>query len=168
MERAEWAETVDEAGFMRVLDLLDGLGMRYWVDGGWGVDVLAGAQSRTHRDVDIDFDAAYEGALLDALAEAGYEVTTDWRPCRMELQHPSLGYLDIHPLQIAEAGNARQADLEGGWYEFGADFFTAAAFGGRMVPCLSVRAQLLFHSGYAPREVDRLDIARLEAVLAAE
>lgn len=38
--------------------------MSYWLDGGWGIDVLAGKQTRSHRDVDIDFDAQYTDQLL--------------------------------------------------------------------------------------------------------
>lgn len=38
----------------RVLDLLDLLvdrGLDVWVDGGWGVDALAGRQTREHGDL---------------------------------------------------------------------------------------------------------------------
>ena len=41
----------------QVLDLLESLDMQFWLDGGWGVDVLYGQQTRLHRDIDIDFDA---------------------------------------------------------------------------------------------------------------
>ena len=40
----------------QVLDLLESLDMQFWLDGGWGVDVLYGQQTRLHRDIDIDFD----------------------------------------------------------------------------------------------------------------
>ena len=43
---------------LAVLQALNASGCRYWLEGGWGVDALAGRQTRTHRDVDIDFDAA--------------------------------------------------------------------------------------------------------------
>lgn len=39
--------------------------MQFWLDGGWGVDVLYGQQTRLHRDIDIDFDANYTDQLLD-------------------------------------------------------------------------------------------------------
>lgn len=38
----------------QVLDLLESLDMQFWLDGGWGVDVLYGQQTRLHRDIDID------------------------------------------------------------------------------------------------------------------
>ena len=49
----------------QVLDLLESLDMQFWLDGGWGVDVLYGQQTRLHRDIAIDFDANYTDQLLD-------------------------------------------------------------------------------------------------------
>ncbi|NLE76788.1 MAG: aminoglycoside adenylyltransferase [Chloroflexi bacterium] len=156
-------EVVSKEDLTAVLDLLEGLNMRYWVDGGWGVDVLTGRQNRDHRDVDIDFDGAFAGVLLDALKNAGYEITTDWSPSRIELHHPDLGYLDIHPLIINEGGSAKQADPNGGWYHFEARWFSCSLFEGRVIPCISAEAQKLFHTGYELRETDCIDIQNLES-----
>ena len=60
----------------QVLDLLESLDMQFWLDGGWGVDVLYGQQTRLHRDIDIDFDANYTDQLLDLLQERGYQIET--------------------------------------------------------------------------------------------
>ena len=78
--------------------MLEQFGIRYWLDGGWGVDALVGRQTREHRDVDIDFDAGYTEELRHKLEEKGYEVVTDWSPVRIELYHPQLSYIDIHPV----------------------------------------------------------------------
>ncbi len=72
--------------------------MQFWLDGGWGVDVLYGQQTRLHRDIDIDFDANYTDQLLDLLQERGYQIETNWLPTRVELYSKELGYIDIHPL----------------------------------------------------------------------
>ena len=40
-------------------ELLENTGITYWLDGGWGVDILAGKQTRNHRDIDINFDAQH-------------------------------------------------------------------------------------------------------------
>lgn len=40
-----------------VIALLENADITYWVDGGWGVDLLAGKQTREHRDIDINFDS---------------------------------------------------------------------------------------------------------------
>ena len=45
-------------GLFRIIDLLHSLEMSWWLDGGWGVDVPYGEQTREHRDIEINFDAA--------------------------------------------------------------------------------------------------------------
>jgi len=59
----------------KVLDYLEELKIRYWVDCDWGVVILTGKQNRDHRD--IDFDAEYEEVLLKELIGKGYKITTD-------------------------------------------------------------------------------------------
>lgn len=147
-----------------VLDIFEKLKIRYWVEGGWGVDILTGKQNRIHRDIDIDFDGEYEKILLEELMRLGYKITTDWRPCRVELYHPELGYLDVHPLVINGDGSAKQAAPDGGWYEFEPQWFSSAIFEGRVIPCFSIEAQKLFHSGYDLREVDYFDLHNLEKI----
>ncbi len=50
------------------------------MDGGWGVDILAGKQTRIHRDIDINFDAQHTEKLLNVLLNLGYKIDTDWKP----------------------------------------------------------------------------------------
>ena len=155
-------EIATQDDLLKVLDLLDNTRIRYWLDGGWGVDVLAGKQTREHRDIDIDFDSQFSDELLRVLKENGYEVVVDWSPVRVELYHSQLSYVDIHPFVLNNDGTAKQADLEGGWYEFEADIFGSAVFNGRSVPCISAKGQKLFHTGYELREVDKHDMAIIE------
>lgn len=158
-------EAVTQENLFSVLNLLDTSEIRYWVDGGWGVDVLVGAQTRAHRDVDIDFDASCTDKLLQLLKNNGYEIVTDWSPVRIELYHSHLGYIDIHPFVLNDDGTARQANLDGGWYEFEADFFGTTDFNGRIIPCISAKGQKVFHTGYELREVDKHDIRNIEKLL---
>lgn len=147
---------------LEVLDLLDSMEMRYWIEGGWGIDILLGRQNREHRDVDVDVDGEHLEALLNKLIEKGYEIAADWSPCRIELYHPELSYIDIHPLIINKDGSARQADPHGGWYEFEAKWFCTAVFEGQVIPCISVEAQKAFHSGYEHKEADKIDMKNLD------
>ena len=64
------------------MDLFEELGVTYWLDGGWGVDALYGKQTREHRDIDINFDAAKTEVVLKALKALGYVLETDWLPIR--------------------------------------------------------------------------------------
>jgi lincosamide nucleotidyltransferase A/C/D/E len=89
-------------------------------------------------------------------------VETGWRPNRVERAATGRGWVDIHPLVIDDNGNRRQAALGGGWHEFPRTFFTVGQIGGVPVPCLSIEAQRLFHSGYPLRDVDEHDLAVLD------
>lgn len=109
--------TVDKKSFLMIIDLLTKLNIRYWVEGGWGVDILIGKQTREHRDIDIDFDADFEGLLINKLENMGYQITSDLRPTRAELYHPTHGYIDIHPFFISQSGDMRQANPDGGWFD---------------------------------------------------
>lgn len=158
-------EMTTKEDLLTVIKILEEASITYWIDGGWGIDILVGKQTRTHRDIDIDFDARYTEKLLKILKAHGYEVETDWTPTRIELYNEKLGYLDIHPFIINEDGTSKQADLEGGWYEFEADYFGSAIFEGRTIPCISVKGQKVFHTGYELREVDKHDIKMIENLL---
>ena len=120
----------------QLLDLLDSIGMRYWLDGGWGIDALYGKQTRAH-------------------------IETDWLPTRVELYNEKLGYVDLHPFVLHEDGTSKQADLQGGWYEFQPDYFSEAILEGRMIPCISLKGQKIFHTGYELRAKDIHDLALL-------
>ncbi len=147
---------------MKVIELLESSKITYWLDGGWGVDILAGKQTRCHRDIDVDFDAQQMEKLLDILLNSGYKIDTDWGPVRIELYSEELGYLDIHPFVLNEDGTSKQADLEGGWYEFEKDYFGFALFECKTIPCISLKGQKVFHSGYELRDKDIHDITILD------
>jgi lincosamide nucleotidyltransferase A/C/D/E len=72
--------------------------------------------------------------------------------------------VDLHPLVIHADGSARQAALGGGWHQFDSSWFTTGSLAGSPVPCLSVTAQRLFHTGYELRTTDLLDLAELDAL----
>ncbi len=149
---------------LRVIGALQEAGCRFWLEGGWGVDALVGHQTRPHRDVDIDIDAACEATALSVLGRLGYEVETDWRPNRVELVCAGRGWVDLHPLQLAEDGSARQASLDGGFHVFPDHFFTLGHLAGATVGCVSEQAQRLFRTGYEPRAVDVHDLAVLDGL----
>ena len=157
-------EITTKEDLITIINLLENANIKYWIDGGWGVDILAGKQTRNHRDIDVDFDAQHTEELLKILLKYGYEVDTDWKPVRIELYSEKYGYLDIHPFILNEDGTSKQADLEGGFYEFEKDFFSNAIFEGKTIPCISLKGQKIFHSGYELRDKDKQDISVLEGI----
>ena len=156
---------ITEKHLFYVLDLFEDLKITYWLDGGWGVDVLTGKQQREHRDIDIDFDSQHTKKIIKKLKEIGYITVVDWMPARMELKHEEYGYLDIHPLDLKTDGTATQSNPEGGFYLFEKKWFTTTNYKGRKIPCISKEAQLLFHSGYELTEKDQFDIKNLNSII---
>jgi lincosamide nucleotidyltransferase A/C/D/E len=149
---------VNVAEVHAVLEALNGARCPLWIGGGWGVDALAGRQTRAHRDLDLLIVAAKEDTALTALAGLGYAVETDWRPVRVEVGAPGRGWVDLHPVVFDAEGNGVQAGLDGARFSYPRDCFTTGRIGERTVPCLTVECQLRLHQGYAPRPVDLADL----------
>ena len=53
--------------------------------GGWGVDALAGRQTRPHADLDLAVEAGHLAGMLAVLGEAGFAVAVDRLPVRVAL-----------------------------------------------------------------------------------
>ena len=133
---------------LRVLDLMQSTGCRHWLTGGWGIDALAGRQTRDHQDVDIDFDATREDEILTALETLGYRETLDERPTRFELEAAGGLCVDLHPLHLDRSGDARQQAPDGSWWHFRHEWFTTGTLERTVVPCYTAEGQRYFHSGY--------------------
>lgn len=146
---------------LRLLEVVDSLGCRAWVTGGWGVDALAGRQTRVHRDLDLAFDANHEAVVLEALTCLGYILETDWRPVRLELAAGGSARVDLHPVTLDERGDGLQAGLDGRTFSYPSSSLVVGQIAGRPVRCISIAKQLEFHEGYHPRDVDLADLALL-------
>jgi lincosamide nucleotidyltransferase A/C/D/E len=147
----------------RVLDALATAGVRSWVGGGWGVAVLAGIQTRQHRDLDLAVEADHVEACLQTLKRLGYETETDDLPVRIELAASRRGRVDVHPVTFDAAGHGRQSAADGEFH-YPPQAFTRGTLNGRVIPCLSVAQQRTFHSGYELQEKDRHDLAQLDSI----
>ena len=112
------------------------------------------------ENLTFSYPSSYD-AIFD---HTSFQIDTDWKPVRIELYSDELGYLDIHPFVLNEDGTSKQADLEGGWYEFEKDYFSSASFEGYKIPCISLKGQKVFHSGYELRDKDVHDISILEGL----
>ena len=149
----------------RVLDVLERADVRAWVEGGWGVDALAGRETRAHDDLDLAVDTAADGfeRAVAALIAQGYARGVDDLPIRLVLDAPDGRTVDLHPIRFEADGAAYQwgHDRE---YEYPADCFTVGRIDGREVACLGAAIQRDFHSGYEPRPVDHHDFAILAEV----
>ena len=158
---------VDAVDVIQVLDALDGAGARHWVGAGWGVAALAGRQTRQHRDLDLNVDAADLSRCLAVLGALGYTAETDWLPSRVELRAPGDRWLSRTSIRLpsARTGCGRQSDRDGGFFEYPPDAFGRGLIAGRSVGCLSARQQRRFHNlGYEHRPQDIHDLVQLDGL----
>ena len=153
-----------------LLRLFESAGIEVWLDGGWAVDALLGAQTRPHKDVDIILRVADLSKLREILASRGFEIRDGGTESNFVLADSSGLEVDVHAIVFDRDGNGvyRMAN--------GSDWiFPAAGFNGRgivagfRVRCLSPEVQVLCHAhGYVPTEKDLRDMALLQARFGVE
>lgn len=150
---------IDADGVLGIVDLLDAVGVPAWVDGGWGVDALLGAQSRAHADLDIDVAAGDLPATLSALTDAGYAVTRDSSLTAVVLAHADGREVDVHWVVPTGDGGGDQGQPNGRFWHYGPP--VVGHIGGSPVRCCSVDTQVRGHHGYPPDDSDRADMRLL-------
>jgi lincosamide nucleotidyltransferase A/C/D/E len=150
------------ADVLAVIDRLNAAMIPVWIDGGWGIDALLGAEHRPHDDVDIVVPLARMAAVQQALAPLGFVMHEDELPTRCVLRDPSDRRIDCHPVAFDATGAATQRLPDGRNAPYPAAGFTGrGVIGGRPVRCLTPEVQVLHHLGYEPDEKDFQDIPLL-------
>ena len=150
---------VEASDVLELLGALDDPGIRYWLDGGWGVDCLLGEQTRSHSDLDLVVSRTDLDGVRELLMDQGYDVIRDWLPTTIALRDNAGREVDVHPLDLTDDGGGDQVLQDGSTWHYEAPVH--GSIGGRAVRCASAEDQLQMHQGYAPRPVDREDVRRL-------
>jgi len=153
-----------------LLQLFESAGIEVWLDGGWAVDALLGAQTRPHKDADIILRVADLPKLRETMESRGFEIQHGGAEFNFVLADQAGHEVDVHAINFDLDGN--------GVYrmENGSDWiFPAAGFSGRGVVqgvgvrCLSAETQVLCHAhGYIPTEKDLRDMELLRARFGVE
>ena len=146
------------------LDLFDELGIKVWIDGGWGVDALLGECTREHQDLDIIISWEDSAILTEALCARGFvDVPTDDRKDRnFVMGHRSHGRIDFHVVELIEDGGAIYGPGEINWVITESELSAVGFIGERQVRCLSVDYQVRSHSGYVLQDTDFADLRALQ------
>lgn len=149
------------ADVLEILAFIEAAGIRAWVDGGWGIDALVGAQTREHADLDIAVSSSDEAALREVCTRRGFhEVSAE--PHNPVLADGRGRRLDVHfvDLTVTRPGT-RGWDVYGDIaYDVGA-FEGAGVIAGKPVPCTTAVSQLRSHTGYAFDQDDIHDVLAL-------
>jgi lincosamide nucleotidyltransferase A/C/D/E len=151
------------ARLLLLLDAAAAAGVAVWLDGGWGVDALLGAQHRVHDDADLVVRLEDVERLTVVLSAHGFSVAVDDLPTRLVLRTPDGEQVDLHPVTFDADGHGWQAGAapDGSACRYPADQFVDGTVDGRSVPCLGPQVQLEHHCGYVPRPHDISDMRRL-------
>ena len=146
------------------LDLFDELGLKVWIDGGWGVDALLGECTREHQDLDIMISWEDSAILTEALFAHGFvDIHTDDRKDRNFVMGHSLhGRIDFHVFELTEGGGAIYGPGEIDWVITESELDAVGIIGGREVRCLSADYQVRSHTGYPLQDTDFADMRALQ------
>ena len=150
---------MDSADVLDLLDAMDDQRIRYWLDGGWGVDCLLGEQTRPHSDLDLVLPRSELETVRALLAGRGYGVLRDWLPTTLALRNRHGLEVDLHLVDATSDGGGDQVLQDGSTWHYGAPVDGSIA--GRSVKCTPADEQIAMHQGYALRQVDLDDVRRI-------
>jgi lincosamide nucleotidyltransferase A/C/D/E len=152
------------ADVLQVVGLLQGAAVRFWLDGGWGVDALIGRQTREHDDLDLALAAGDLAAFEATVGRVGFREAYrdgDFNPVYAD---PAGRRVDVHLVDTAsETLHGKGVRVYGGQglpYEVGALEGSGEILGTR-VPCCTVEFQVRSHTGYEFDAQDGRDMAAL-------
>ena len=152
----------DASDVLSVVAALEEAGLRVWLDGGWGVDALAGEQTRDHDDLDCVIALADASLTRDTLALLGFTVALDDLPTRFVMRDRSDRRIDFHTVTFDAAGDATQQLQDGTLAPYPSEGFSGSGYvAGVRVACLTAAVQSLHHLGYDPDQKDHHDMALL-------
>jgi lincosamide nucleotidyltransferase A/C/D/E len=137
--------------------------VKIWVDGGWAVDALLGAQTRSHDDLDIALQTKDLSKLCDLLTDRGYRPKgeKDAKPWNFVLTDDAGHEVDVHAFEFDSNGTGILGPLENGDFYPAASLTGIGTIDGQSVRCISVEWLIKFHTGYKLDENDIKDVLAL-------
>lgn len=151
------------AEVVAIVDRLEAASLAVWLDGGWGVDALAGTQTRAHDDLDLVVLLKGVPAVERELAELGYERAGGGPPMSFESVDRDGCQVDVHPVALDEHGDGVYVNRDGTTWPYPARGFAGrGVVAGRSVRCLTAEVQVICHAGYELDEGDLHDVRLLQ------
>jgi lincosamide nucleotidyltransferase A/C/D/E len=135
---------------------MENLGIKIWIDGGWGVDDLLGCQTRSHGDLDIAIQQKDVKNSRHILEKQGYKEINRESEWNFVLGDDKVREIDFHAFVFDGVGRI----IEGIQYPDGS-LTGSGMIGGHAVNCISPEHMVKFHSGYPLRESDFKDVFAL-------
>jgi lincosamide nucleotidyltransferase A/C/D/E len=154
---------VTSTDVIALYEALESLGVHIWIDGGWCVDALLGAQSRPHQDLDIAIQQKDVPALRRFLHAREYKdlPRADTRAWNFVVGDEKGREIDVHVIVLDKKGNGIYGPAENGEMYPAASLTGTGQIEGRTVRCISPEWMVKFHSGYELRNKDFQDVSAL-------
>ena len=146
---------------LSIYNSLERIGVRIWLDGGWGVDALLEKQTRDHKDLDIVIeqkDVKQLRNFFDHFKEIKLEIA---RPHNFVLSDEAGNEIDVHVIEIDQQGDGIYGPKANGEMYPAASLTGVGNISGQSVRCISPEWTLKFHSGYELKEKDYRDMTAL-------
>lgn len=135
---------------------LEKLGIKIWVDGGWGVDALLGKQTRPHGDLDIAIQQKDVKKARELLEAQGYKEVKRDNEWNFVMGDDKGHEIDFHAFVFDDGEHV----VDGIKYPDGSLTGTGI-IDGYPVKCISPEHLVKFHTGYKLRESDFKDVSAL-------
>ncbi len=141
--------------------------LKFWLDGGWAVDILVGKQTRKHEDLDIVIKKGDLDKFKRLMQKESYFLVErdDTRPHNFVLVDDQAHLVDVHVVKFDQLGNGIYGP------EKNHQAYPAWAFGGKGVlggeefPVLEAKYLLGSRKGYKLRPKDLHDIKLLKQLV---
>lgn len=153
--------TADEV--VELYNQLESLGVKIWIDGGWGVDALLERQTRPHEDVDIVIQQKDLTILRQLLEDQGYQDvprddTSDWN---FVLGDDEGHLVDVHVIVFDDQNNGIYGPVEQGLMYPAQSLIGTGVIAHQKVRCITPEYLVKFHTGYELQESDYKDVSVL-------
>ena len=128
------------------------------------MDALLREQTRQHADLDLWVDAGNFEGLLAGLADQEIDRIYSWpgdRPWNFVLHDGHSRRVDLHLYQTLSDGRLHYGSVEAPFLFTERDLSGEGEIAGVAVRCESAEFALQNRTGYAPRDIDRHDVAVL-------
>jgi lincosamide nucleotidyltransferase A/C/D/E len=148
---------------VQLYTMLNDSGVEVWIDGGWGVDALLGAETRPHKDLDIAAQQKDIPKLRELLEAKAYKdiPQDDTSPWNFVLGDGRGREVDVHVIAFDVDGNGLYGPVEKGAMYPAASLKGVGRIGNLSVRCISPEWMIKFHIGYDPGEKDFRDVSAL-------
>ncbi len=155
--------TRDDA--IEFLQVLNGIGVHVWIDGGWAVDACLESETRPHADLDIVIEERDVDIVVRMLQDLGFTKVArdDTRAWNFVPGDHRRREIDFHVVVLDEQGNGIYGPDEIHQLYPADALAGTGTIAGREVDCISPAWLVRFKTGYEVDQDDWADVSALHA-----